>query len=256
MRFHHLRSATTVLDVAGKRVLVDPMLAAKGTHTPFAAIRHKARRNPTVELPPNADSVLADLDAALVSHCRFGHVDHFDQDGIALIKERDLPTYCHSLDETWLRKRGLRTEPMVPHWPREFFSGTVTAYHAVHGYGWIAKPMGPGAGYLIEAPGEPSIYFSGDTVLTDEVKRVLTIRKPDIAVMHAGSASIDVGPPILMGMTDLLEFTRLAPGRVIATHLEAINHCPTTRANLAGELEKVGLRDKVLIPQDGETLDL
>lgn len=257
MQIHLLRSATIVIEAAGKRVLMDPMLGAKGTVSPpFAFLRHTPRRNPTVDLPENAEELLADLDAALVTHCRFGHHDHLDREAHGLIRRRDLPVYCHALDAGYLQKEGLRTEPMTPHEPREFLGGTITAYHALHGRGFIGKLMGPGVGYVVELPDEPTLYVSGDTVLTDEVKSVLADRKPDVAIMHAGSASVDVGQPILMPMDELLEFTRLAPGRVIATHLEALNHCPTTRAGLASELTDAGLRDKVLIPNDGQTVEI
>lgn len=257
MRIHHLRSSTFVLEAGGHRILVDPMLGAKGkVSPPFAVFRHKPRLNPIVDLPANAGAQLATLDAALVTHCRRGHHDHLDKAAHRLLRERDLPVFCHQLDVGYLEKQRLRTEPMTPHQPRPFFDGQITAFHAVHGYGVLAKAMGPGVGYLIELPGEPTIYLSGDTVLTDEVKRVLTERAPDVAVMHAGSASLDVGRPILMPMDELLEFTRLAPGRVVATHLEALNHCPTTRAQLDAELRAAGLRDKVLIPDDGQTIEL
>jgi L-ascorbate metabolism protein UlaG (beta-lactamase superfamily) len=257
MRIHHLRSATFVLEAAERRVLVDPMLGAKGTVLPpLAFIRHKPRRNPTVDLPPQAEEMLIDLDAALVTHCRRRHDDHLDRQAHGLLRRRDLPVYCHALDVGFLRQHGLRAEPMTPHNPRDFFGGTITAFHAVHGYGLLAKLMGPGAGYLIELPDEPSLYLSGDTVLTAEVRSVLTDQRPDVAVMHAGSASTDVGRPILMPIDELLEFVRLAPGRVVANHLEALNHCPTTRAQLSAELEKAGLRDRVLIPADGETVEL
>jgi L-ascorbate metabolism protein UlaG (beta-lactamase superfamily) len=234
------------------------MLGAKGTVLPpLAFIRHKPQRNPTIDLPANAEQALIDLDAALVTHCRRRHDDHLDKQAHGLLRRRDLPVYCHSADVGFLRRHGLRTEPMKPHEPRDFFGGTITAFHAVHGYGWLAKLMGPGVGYLIELPGEPSLYLSGDTVLTAEVRSVLVDRRPDVAVMHAGSASTDVGRPILMSMDELLEFVRLAaPGRVVANHLEALNHCPTTREQLSAELERVGLRDRVLIPDDGETIEL
>jgi L-ascorbate metabolism protein UlaG (beta-lactamase superfamily) len=258
MRIHHLRSATFVLEGAGRRVLVDPMLGAKGTVLPpLAVIRHKPRRNPTIDLPANAERVLTELDAALVTHCRRGHHDHLDKQAHGLLRRRDLPVYCHSLDVGYLHKQGLRTEPMTPQQPRDFLGvGTVTAFHAVHGYGLIARAMGPGVGYLIDLPGEPSLYVSGDTVLTSEVRSVLTERRPDIAVMAAGSASVDFGRPILMPMEELLQFVRLAPGRVVANHLEALNHCPTTRAQLSAELEKADLRERVVIPNDGETIEL
>lgn len=257
MRIHHLRSATFVLEAAGRRILVDPMLGARGkVSPPFAVVRHRPRRNPLIDLPTGAETALGELDAVLVTHCRRGHHDHLDSAAHELIRERDLPVFCHALDVRYMKRKGLRTEPMTPHEPRAMLDGTVTAFHAVHGYGLLAKAMGPGVGYLVELPGESSIYISGDTVLTDEVRRVLEERRPDVAVMAAGSASMDFGRPILMPMHELLEFVRLAPGQVIANHLEALNHCPTTRAGLAAELERAGLRERVLIPEDGETLEL
>jgi hypothetical protein len=49
---------------------------------------------------------------------------------------------------------------------------------------------------------------------------------------------------------------RAAPeARVIAVHMEAINHCLLTRAELAGALDEQGLKDRVEIPADGETLE-
>jgi|tagenome__1003787_1003787.scaffolds.fasta_scaffold20500013_2 L-ascorbate metabolism protein UlaG (beta-lactamase superfamily) len=256
MKIHHLRNATIVLEAGGKRILVDPMLGSKGSLPPLAFIRHKARRNPTVELPGSSEQVLAELHAALITHCRYGHADHFDKAGNALLKDRNLPVYCHSKDVRFLQKKGLRTEPIAPHQPRDFFDGQITAFHAVHGYGLVGKMMGPGVGYLIELPGEPTIYLSGDTVLTDEVKRVLTEHKPDIAVVHAGSASLDFGRPILMPMNELLAFMRLAPGRVVANHMEAVNHCPTTRVQLHEEAQRAGLDDKLITPEDGQTVEL
>jgi len=114
--------------------------------------------------------------------------------------------------------------------------------------------MANGAGYYLRLPGEPSLYVSGDTVYTEDVERTLDDLQPDIAVVAAGSASLDVGRPILMDMDELLVFVQKAPGRVVANHLEALNHCPTTRMQLDEELERRGLRSKVFIPNDGETI--
>lgn len=255
VRIHHLRNATLVLDAAGQRVLVDPMLGAKGTAAPpFAAIRHRMRRNPTIGLPANSEALLEGVTAGLVTHCRRGHRDHLDRVGCALLATRGLPVYCNALDAPYLRKRSLRAEAVHVHETRDFLGGSITAFHATHGYGLLAKLMGPGVGYLIELPDEPTIYISGDTVLTDEIRRVLVERRPDVAVMAAGGASLDIGHPILMPVEELLDFVRLAPGIVVANHLEALNHCPMTRAGLRARLADAGLNERVLIPADGETL--
>jgi len=100
-----------------------------------------------------------------------------------------------------------------------------------------------------------SIYISGDTVLTADVKRALTELKPDITVVATGQAQIDVGQPLLMPTDEVLKFIQLSPGKVFANHMEALNHCPVDRQMLRRSLEKQGISDKVLIPQDGETLE-
>lgn len=80
--------------------------------------------------------------------------------------------------------------------------------------------------------------------------------KPEITVVAAGSAQFDLFRPVLMTMDDILTFVRKSPGKVIANHLEAINHCPTTRKALRATLEKYGLSEKVYIPADGEVFEM
>jgi hypothetical protein len=71
------------------------------------------------------------------------------------------------------------------------------------------------------------------------VDRVLTEFKPDIAVVSAGSASLDVGGPILMPLSQLFTFIRKALQKVIANHMESLNHCPTSSTLLKQELGAV-----------------
>ena len=66
--------------------------------------------------------------------------------------------------------------------------------------------MANGAGFYLELPDEPSIYISGDTVLTGDVEKALSVFKPDVAVMASGSARMDVGGPIMMPLDELTEF--------------------------------------------------
>jgi hypothetical protein len=115
--------------------------------------------------------------------------------------------------------------------------------------------MGKVMGYFIQLPNHPSIYISADTVLTNDVKRVLTELKPDVSVLACGSAQLDFGKPLLMNMNDLLEFIKLAPGKVFANHLEALNHCPTTRTELKNKVSENQLTNKVFIPNDGEFVE-
>lgn len=197
---------------------------------------------------------LETITAGLVTHCRRGHFDHLDRAGWQLLARHQVPVYCNYLDETYLRRRGITTIHLRHNQRHEFLGGRIIAFETSHGYGLIGKLMGLGLGYLVELPGEPSIYISGDTVPTPIVRQVLTDLRPDIAILNAGSASLDIGRPILMPMTEMLEFVRLAPGEVIANHMEALNHCPVTRTRFREDVTQAGLAHKVRIPENGEIL--
>jgi L-ascorbate metabolism protein UlaG (beta-lactamase superfamily) len=237
------------------RILLDPCLNPKGTLPPYTLLRKKPRLNPIVDLPPNSESAFRQITSGLITHCRGGHWDHLDTSGVNLLARKQVPIYCNVLDEPYLRKRNIHTIPLTINHRSNFLEGSITAVPAVHGYGLIGKLMGPGVGYFIELPGEKTIYISGDTILNQTVRNVLTDFRPDIAVLNAGTATLDFGKPILMPMNELLDFIKIAPGKVMAVHLDAFNHCLTTRAMLKDAVAKEGLSGKVIIPADGELME-
>lgn len=240
---------------SGKNViLIDPMLGDKGSAgPPFTLFRFKPKRNPIVDLPSNALNLVANVTHCLITHL---HPDHLDKAGEKLLRDRQIPITCSIKDEVELKKRGLNVVQALDYWqPTSFLGGKITGIPAVHGYGFVAKPMGNVMGFHIELPNEKSIYLSSDTIYTDDVHRVLTELKPNIAVVAAGSAQLDIFQPLLMRMDDILKFVKNAPNKVIANHLEAVNHCPTTRIGLREELKKINLSDKAFIPNDGESID-
>ena len=261
MKIHHLRNATFVIESAGNHILIDPMLSDQAQLPPFARFRHPSRKNPTVPLPENAWKSLDKVTHCIVTHSQklgvraLQHTDHLDVPGEEFLKARNIPVITRKQDAAYLIKYGLNVVGALNYWQTEsILGGEVTAVPAQHGHGWVHNLMANGAGFHIQLPDEPSIYISGDTVFNDDVKRALTELKPDIAVMASGSASLDVGGPILMPLEELNAFVRTAPHKVIANHLEALNHCPTTRSQLKQELGRQGLLSKVLIPDDGEMM--
>ena len=261
MKIHHLRNATMVIESGNHHILVDPMLSDKDRLPPFARWRHRSRPNPTVSLPDNARSVLERATHCLITHCRtFGikalqHTDHLDGPGEFFLRNRNIPVVCRRQDAAYLRRYGLNVQTTLDYGePQPLCGGAITSIPACHGHGWIRYLMANGAGFFLALTGEPSIYISGDTVLTPAVDHALTTLKPDIAVVAAGGASLDVGGAILMPLAEILDFVRAAPGKVVANHLEALNHCPTSRAQLKRALADNGLDLQVAIPEDGETL--
>lgn len=111
-------------------------------------------------------------------------------------------------------------------------------------------------GFYIELPNEPSIYLSSDTIYTEDVDKVLNKYQPAISVVAAGSAQFDFFQPLLMTLEDIVRFTKNAPGKVIANHMEAVNHCPTTRAILKARYKKEGILEKAYIPDDGDWMEI
>ena len=98
-----VRNATMVLELAERRILVDPMLDPAGARPPIEQTASPVR-NPTVELPFPAEMVVSGLDAVLVTQC---HKDDFDETAEQLLP-RDVPVFCQPEDEERLRAAGSR----------------------------------------------------------------------------------------------------------------------------------------------------
>jgi len=228
------------------------MLGKKGAAGPLTLFRFKPRRNSLVELPANTEALLQKVTHCLITHL---HPDHIDPDGIAFLKERKIPVVCSQLDQRKLKKKGLNIELALAYdKPERYLGGKLVGIQAIHGYGFVKKIAGNVMGFHLELPDDKSVYISSDTVYTDYVDQALKTYQPDITVMAAGMARLDIGDYLLMNQADLLKFVQNSPQRVLANHMEALNHCPHTREDLRQLLQKHGLQAKVDIPEDGEVV--
>ena len=93
------------------------------------------------------------------------------------------------------------------------------------------------------------LYLAGDTVWYGEVERTIERFRPRVAVVNAGGASFLEGGLIVMGIDDVREVVARVP-TVVCVHLEALNHCFLTRAELAAAVPGA------VIPRDGETVSV
>ena len=254
MRIHHLRNATMIIETGDIVLLIDPMLGKKGTAAPsFTLFRFKPQKNPIIDLPEGAMQLVNKTTHCLITHL---HPDHLDKAAERFLISNNIPVICSVRDEAILKKRGLNVQLAVDYWQKsEFIGGQIEGIPARHGYGFVAKPMGNVMGYFIQWNNEKSVYLSSDTIYTEDVDKVLKQYKPDVAVVACGSAQLDIFKPLLMTMEDILKFIKNSPFEVIANHLEALNHCPTTREQLRMELKERGFMEKVFIPEDGEYID-
>ncbi|ALN18433.1 Zn-dependent hydrolase [Ectopseudomonas mendocina] len=253
MKIQQLRNATIIVEFGQHRVLVDPMLSRQGALPPLRLFGAR-QRNPLVELPVGARAALESVTHCLITHCQKGHFDHLDRAGTQWLRERQIPVICAPHDANHLRQRGLNVQPLLPehNLPGPFLGGHIRTVRCIHGRGVVGRLMEHGVGFLIEIPGEPSLYLAGDTLLTDEVRACVREHRPAVSVVPAGGARFDLGGDIIMGIDEVIEFTRLSGAAVVANHLEAISHCPVSRMALAEAAASAQV--KLLIPEDGEVL--
>ena len=232
-----VRNATMVLELAERRILVDPMLDPAGARPPIEQTANPVR-NPTVDLPFPAEKVVSGLDAVLVTHC---HKDHLDETAERLLP-RDVPVFCQPEDEGRLRAVGLdaRAVEASLDWDGLVLHRTP----ARHGFGAVAEALAPVSGFVLD-----DLYLAGDTVWYDAVEETIEQFRPRVAVIHASGASFLEGGLIVMGIDDVREVVARVPV-VIAVHFEAINHCHLSRAELAAAVPGV------VIPGDGETVEV
>jgi len=257
MKIQQIRNATIILELGAHRILVDPMLARKGALPPLRVFSAR-QRNPLVELPDSAAQALESVTHCLITHCQKGHFDHLDRAAKHWLRERQIPLICTPHDAPYLAERGLNVQPLPDDHevPNPFLGGWIRTVRCTHGEGLVGRLMEHGVGYLIEISGEPSLYLAGDTLLTPTVRDFVLQHQPRVSVVPAGGARFDVGNDVIMGVNDVLEFTRLSLGTVVANHLEAISHCPVTREGLANAATEAGVAHRLLIPVDGQVLDL
>ena len=246
MRLRLIRHATLLVGLAGRRLLVDPMLDPQGRRPPVANTPDD-RRNPLCELPEPAEVLVSRLDAILITHL---HADHLDDTAVELLS-KGLPLLCQPPDEGILRDRGFADVRPVQG-TLDWDGVAVARTGGRHGTGAIGDAMAPVSGFVLSAPGEPVLYLAGDTVWCDEVRAALDEHRPDVVVVNAGGARLDEGDPITMTAGDVVAVARHAPqAAVVAVHLEAVNHCLETRADLRQRLHAEGLEGRVTVPEDG-----
>jgi L-ascorbate metabolism protein UlaG (beta-lactamase superfamily) len=240
VRLRLIRHATLVARVADRTLLVDPMLDPAGARPPVENTPNPVR-NPLVELPEPAEVVVQGIDAVLVTHL---HQDHLDGTAIRLLP-KDVPLFCAPGDAETLRGHGFADVRPVDD-SVEFDGLPITRTDGLHG------PLGPSPGFVIGA-----LYVAGDTIWCEEVRAALAAHRPEAIVVNAGGARFLQGGPLVMTADDVVAVARHAPdAHVVAVHLEAINHCLETRADLHQRLHEEDLTGQVTVPEDGAEVPL
>ena len=237
MRLTLVRHATLLLELEGHRLLVDPMLDDAGAR-PAVEGTPNQRPNPLVPLPLPAEEVVRGLDAVLVTHL---HRDHLDETAERLVP-RDVPVFCQPEDEEHLRGRGLDARAVED---EVAWNGlTIARTGGRHGTGELAAALAPVSGFVLDG-----LYVAGDTIWCAEVEEAIARHRPRVAVVNGSGARFVEGDPIVMTSADVREVVARVE-TVVVVHLEAINHCLESRAEVRAQVPGA------LVPEDGETLEL
>lgn len=246
MKLTLIRGATLRVEVAGHTLLVDPQLDPAGAREPVPDTPNP-RRSPLVDLPIPAEAVIEGIDAVLLTHV---HQDHWDATARELIAH-DLPIFCQPHDAERLHAEGF-TDARPVHADAKLGELLIARTDGQHGTGAIGEALGPVSGFVLHAPGEPSVFIAGDTILCPEVREAIVEHSPQTIIVNASGARFNSSEAIVMDNDDVVELARDVPGvRVVAVHFENVSHSIETRADLQTRVAAEGLADRVLIPADG-----
>ncbi|GAA0322136.1 MBL fold metallo-hydrolase [Sphingomonas oligophenolica] len=251
-----VRNATLRIDYGGVRFLVDPVLADKDAYPGFEGTANSQRRNPLVPLPLALASIV-DVDAVIVTHL---HPDHWDEAAKARLN-KSLPIFAQNAeDAAQLRSAGFSDVRLLAE-DTAFRGVRLNRTGGQHGTDAALKALpqilGPVSGFVMSHPAHKTLYVAGDTIWHAEVERAIARHSPDVIVLNAGMATVIGFDPIIMGPADVLAVHRAAPNAMlIASHMEAVNHCILSRADLRAFSKRDGYEQRLAIPADGETLAL
>ena len=253
-----IRNATVKITYGGTTFLIDPMLAKKDAYPGFANTYRSELRNPLVDLPESPSKVISGVDAVIVTHT---HLDHWD-DAAQKALPKDIPLFAqHEEDAQLIRSQGFKNVRVLTD-EAEFGGVKITKTGGQHGTDEmyavpaLAKPLGEAMGVVFEAPGYKTLYLAGDTVWRKEVDQAIEHFQPEVIVLNAGKAKMTgYDGAIIMGEEDVLHASQVAKSaKIVAVHMDSINHMSLTREALRTYVKKQGIEARVEIPEDGATL--
>lgn len=192
MKFTFYGHACFSLEIAGKTLLFDPFISPndKAAHIDTAAIK---------------------ADYILISHA---HGDHI-ADAVALAKQTGATCVSNYEIVTWLQAQGIeKAHPMNHGGQWKFDFGNVKYVNAIHSSSFPDGSYGgnPG-GFIIESV-QGTVYYSGDTALTNDMKLWGKQYEIDMAILP-------IGDNFTMGFEDAAQAAvMLKTKKVIGVHFD------------------------------------
>ncbi|MCU4669257.1 MBL fold metallo-hydrolase [Bacillus paralicheniformis] len=248
MNIQQIRNATLIVEYAGKKFLIDPMLAEKGAYPPFPNAPRQDQNNPLVELPTSVDNIINKIDAVIVTHL---HYDHWDEAAKEVLP-KDIKLFSQNEeDATEIRNAGFKNVEVLT--KDTVFEGIhLIKTKGEHGRGEVLKLAGLVCGVVFKHESEKTLYVAGDTVWYEGVQEEIDTHQPEIIVVNGGDNQFYEGGSLIMGKEDIYETHKAAP-KIIVSHMEAVNHWGLSKEELKSFIHEKGISSHVLVPEDGES---
>lgn len=226
MKLTYYGQSCFLLETQDSKLLFDPFI------TPNELAQHI-----------NVDSIQADF--ILVSH---GHEDH-TADLVQIAKRTNAVVVCAFEISAWLEKKGVTNcHPMNLGGQWNFDFGNVKMVFAAHSSSLPDGTYGgTAAGFVIQTSGK-TLYYSGDTALTQEMKLTGELCKPDIAFFP-------IGDNFTMGIDDAIIAARyVGCDKIIGMHYDTFGYIKIDKDDAVKRFKAAG-NDLKLI-DIGATIDL
>lgn len=251
MKLTQIRNATVRLEYGSVRFLIDPMLSPKGALPPCHSRVRPETRNPLCDLPCPVETLL-DVDAVIVTHL---HPGHFDQAAAQLLPKNKPVFVQNARDREALEYYGFQQVKVLE--AGTIFSGiTLTKIPGRYG-NWeeeMLDRMGSVCGVIFQAPGEPRLYATGDTVWYPGVEHAVHEFLPQVVLANAGR-NMGFQHQSNMGNDDVFALHQAVPSAlIVATHMEDLNHWTLSRQELRNFARRKGFLSQLRTPANGESI--
>jgi L-ascorbate metabolism protein UlaG (beta-lactamase superfamily) len=230
----YIGGPTALLEYAGLRIVTDPTF-----DPPQAYAEPGSSTLVKTAGPALSRGELGPVDLVLLSH--HSHKDNLDWEGLELIAQ-GVPTLStlQAASDLW----GGSVIGLDNWETHELGEVTVTAVPALHGPPGSERQVGPVIGFVLEAPGEPTVYVSGDNASLPLVRQIAErFEAVDVAVLFAGAARVPrlEGALTLTAEDAVAAASALKAKRVVGLHCEDWEHFSESREDLEIAFEGSGL---------------
>ncbi|MEV0550518.1 MBL fold metallo-hydrolase [Nocardia salmonicida] len=238
----HIGGPTLRFRYGGLTWLTDPTFDEPGDY-PGPITLHKLS-GPAVPVEE-----IGAIDVVLLSHDQ--HADNLDNAGRALLARVDTVL---STPDAADRIEGVRG--LVPWETATVGAVEITAVPALHGPQGCEPFSGVVTGFVLRAPGEPTVYVSGDNASVELVEQIVErIGRIDAAVLNIGGANVgrfgdsDV---TLNARTAVAAAEALGDAVIVAVHAEGWGHFSESLDYLERTFAYADRAHQLIVPVRGE----